>query len=388
MRVFFSGDVYIPHPIHKIELSESLKSELEKSDYSFCCMEAPYVPDSEVLPYEKIGCVLKQGDGVGDMLKYFSHVTLANNHIYDYGIDGLKDTLDFLKKNNIIGVGAGLNYADAYKPIVLRNDDVSVGILCAGEAQYGCIQYPFDNKGGYAWILNPFVQTQIAEFKKQVDFVACFAHAGLEDCILPLPEWRACYRSLVDAGADIVIASHPHVVQGKEIYNGKYIYYSLGNFCFCQLEGGNDEQCKGLSLSVDFDKRRGLIVDELFSSFRFDMNVCEVAEEKNYEDYLFSSNLLKEVNADRYFNEINKHVCNCWDEYYKTYYSFIIKRPIQKSIINRVINKILKQFVKDYYYPSKGEEMLYHNIMIDTHRFAVMRAIESRTINHSNNKFK
>ena len=83
-----------------------------------------------------------------------------------------------------------------------------------------------------AWVCDSNVKELIKEAKCKVDILFVCPHAGIEDIYVPLPEWREKYREFVDCGADAVIASHPHTPQGWEVYKDKYIYYSLGNFCF------------------------------------------------------------------------------------------------------------------------------------------------------------
>ena len=87
--------------------------------------------------------------------------------------------------------------------------------------------------------------------KKEVDFIIFFAHAGLEHYDVPLVEWRERYKRLCDLGVEAVIATHPHVPQGYEKYNNKYIFYSLGNFNFPKSHT-IDEDEHGFSTILDF----------------------------------------------------------------------------------------------------------------------------------------
>lgn len=72
----------------------------------------------------------------------------------------------------------------------------------------------------------------MSQLRNEVDLIIFFAHAGLENYDIPLIEWRERYKRLCDLGVDCVVASHPHVSQGFEQYNGQYIFYSLGNLFF------------------------------------------------------------------------------------------------------------------------------------------------------------
>ena len=93
------------------------------------------------------------------------------------------------------------------------------------------------------------------ESKKQVDSLVAIVHAGVEMVDVPLPEWRDRYREVIDLGCDAIITHHPHIVQGYEIYKGKPIAYSLGNFCFQKIEQmKNPEWNEGAIAILNLDK--------------------------------------------------------------------------------------------------------------------------------------
>lgn len=137
-------------------------------------------------------------------------VSLVNNHTEDYGPEGFADTLNTVKN-------AGLHYGTADEIMYLEKNGFTVAVICTGlwsEYQVG------------------YVQARLDAAKEHSDFRIVFFHGGTELVHEP-DEWKvtAC-RALADGGADLVIGSHPHVLQPMETYNGVDILYSLGNFCF------------------------------------------------------------------------------------------------------------------------------------------------------------
>lgn len=179
----------------------------------------------------------------------------------DYGISGLKKTISLLQDRSI---GAG-NYVEAYTPKIVSKDGITVSFLSLTHKEFGCVEQS-PNSLGTAWILNPELPLIISNIKRRVDFLIILAHAGIEYIDIPLPEWRSTYKSFINWGADCVIATHPHVPQGKEIYKGKYIYYSLGNFCFqneaIEFECNNKpywDNSLMVSIKIDSHKRLNVI---------------------------------------------------------------------------------------------------------------------------------
>ena len=169
----------------------------------------------------------------------------------DYGIEGCKKTLESF--NDCICVGAG--YAeDAYSVKVIEKNNKKIGLLSLVQHEFGVVESLTDlTSFGTAWINSYDIENIIREAKGKLDYLFVLPHAGVEHIDAPLPEWRRCYRKLIEWGADMIIASHPHCPQGWELYQGKYIFYSLGNFYFDELTGG-EMWYKSLAIEVEVDK--------------------------------------------------------------------------------------------------------------------------------------
>ena len=229
-KLVFFGDFGVKDP-DKLRIDTQLQSLIDEADivglnFEGCCHFGNIdSPNGKPIPQSVDSANWCKDHGIN----LFS---LANNHTMDFGREGLEGTLKTFP-SDIVSVGAG-DWDEAYRLKVLETNGNKVGFLAATSADFSALKNRFDDKGkiGCAWVNSPSFTTSILHAKQECDYLVLIIHAGVEHLDVPLPEWREKYRSLIDLGADAVIASHPHVPQGIEDYNGKPIYYSLGNFCF------------------------------------------------------------------------------------------------------------------------------------------------------------
>ena len=160
-------------------------------------------------------------------------VTLANNHILDFGRGPLTETLAALDGAGIAHVGAGEDLEAAKAPATFEIEGKTLGFLGASrvipEASWNASRY---NSGVFTTYDASQLVEEIKKAKESCDFVAVLVHWGIERNTLPEDYQKTLARQYIDAGADAVIGSHPHVLQGIEYYQGKPIFYSLGNFIF------------------------------------------------------------------------------------------------------------------------------------------------------------
>jgi poly-gamma-glutamate synthesis protein (capsule biosynthesis protein) len=160
-------------------------------------------------------------------------VTLANNHTMDFGTVGLTDTFDTLKSAGIPYVGAGNNITEAREIKYFEVKDKKIACLGASRVIPETDWNAYSNKPGMLTTYDPAMLVEdIKTAKSQSDFVVVYVHWGVEKQNSPKEYQRGLAKQYIDAGADLVVGSHPHVLQGIEYYNGKPIIYSLGNFMF------------------------------------------------------------------------------------------------------------------------------------------------------------
>jgi len=181
----------------------------------------------------KGGAEIKCPPAAAEALKVvpFEVACLANNHTCDCGPEGLRETIEVLRKAGIRHVGAGMCEADAVAPLTVEAGGVRLGIVnfCEGEDCTGSHAGP----GTFDWDVERAAAT-VSRLRADVDVVFAIVHAGREHTPLPPPYLVQAYRRIAEAGAHAVIGHHPHVPQGIEIHRGVPILYSLGNFVFYQ----------------------------------------------------------------------------------------------------------------------------------------------------------
>lgn len=160
-------------------------------------------------------------------------VSLANNHTLDYGMDALWDTFDTLENAKIDYVGAGENLNRAKAPVYYTIGEKKIAYLAASHVIYEVSWYATDSKAGMVGTYDPtIILNSIREAKANSDFVVIYVHWGVERNSFPESYQRNLAHLYIDAGADVVIGCHPHVMQGMDYYKGKPIAYSLGNYWF------------------------------------------------------------------------------------------------------------------------------------------------------------
>jgi hypothetical protein len=204
---------------------------LRSADLSIVNLESPLSDKGEAV--NKSGAVFKgEKRHIKALISVpFDVVTLANNHVFDFGLDAFCDTVDVLNHHDIQWTGAGMNLEEASTPLVIDIHDIKIGIVNFSEGED--LTSAGEKPGVMGWELAK-IENTVKELKPVVDFIIIIAHCGIEYIPFPPPYVSKAFKQMVRAGADIVIGHHPHVPQGIEFYNNRPICYSLGNFAFYQ----------------------------------------------------------------------------------------------------------------------------------------------------------
>lgn len=226
-------------------------------------------------------------------------VTLANNHVYDYGKEALLDTFSVLEGADVPYFGAGRTLDDAKKPLYLEIDGKTVAFVAASRAEKNKMtpQATGEEPGILRCYDTEIFLQSIREAKEHADFCIAFVHWGTEYSYELEQVQMETGREYLDAGADAVIGAHTHCLQGMEYYDGKPIIYSLGNYWFnnkdldtmlLQLHfSGNDAQTR---LSVQ-------VVPAVQSECRTTY-VSETAEQRRIYDFLESISFNVEISDE------------------------------------------------------------------------------------------
>lgn len=367
VKIFACGDVV--NSLGNVDwLSPGLIDAIKNADFAVANFEAPIQTDN-MAPIPKAGPHLYQSAKSIECLKNagFTHVSLANNHIYDFGELAFRNTVSALTDNGISYIGASFNFDDSYKPRIVEKDDLKIAIFAACENEFGCHYDEGLQRSGYAWLLHPRLDAEIKAVKASVDFVILIAHAGAENIPIPIKEWRQRYKVLCDLGVNVLIGHHPHVPQGVEVHNGSYIFYSLGNFYF-DCVGFESKPDDSYSVLLEFFKNGQFTVGYIFHK-KDNMTVSSVTESS--------------VNFN--FASLNKMLCDDYDRlndefsldlfqssYLNYYYNAVGLQPGFKGAIKYFIKSLLGK--QNNNAAGRGL-LLLHNIRIDTHRFVVQRAL-------------
>lgn len=161
----------------------------------------------------------------------FDLVSVANNHSGDYGKTAFLDELMTLPRRGITPIGGGQNKTQAHTPVLKTVRGTTVAFLAYDEI----VPYSFaatDTTPGHAWLTEADLRQDIAQARRAADFVIPFVHWGIEYFTSLTAQQRYLAQVAIDAGADMVVGAHPHVIEPYEFYKGKLIIYSLGNFVF------------------------------------------------------------------------------------------------------------------------------------------------------------
>lgn len=255
IKILISGDFCPIYRVEQLALNGSYDkiyndfiNVLEDNDFNITNLECPLYNGSGAIP--KTGPNLKVNESLVKSLVYgkFHLVTLANNHLMDFGYNGLKSTLEVCKRENIATVGAGYNLAEAHIPFYKMIKGKRIAILNFAENEFSTTQ---DERPG-ANPLNPITNFyDIKEARSKADFVFVIVHGGHEHYQLPSPRMQETYRFFINAGADAVIGHHTHCFSGYEMYQGKPIFYSLGNFIFDWFKRNNSVWNEGYAVEFN-----------------------------------------------------------------------------------------------------------------------------------------
>jgi len=246
--VMFAGDISLDKPIRTDNGSncayEGLIANVSKYfrevDYNIVNLEAPFVTkemsERVYLPQKGIHN-MAWPEGIAALTSVgIKGVTIANNHIGDFGGDAVVFTNEHLKKHgfDVVGLSYGLVQPyTAQEPLIKIINGVRVGILAyCGDNTGECRMYRVDAYAGTAVLDKATVEKDILKLKRQVDVIAVFLHWGTEYMSIPNETQRELAVILSGLGVNLIVGSHPHVLQGHEWINDTLVHYSLGNFVF------------------------------------------------------------------------------------------------------------------------------------------------------------
>lgn len=241
MKIIFLGDI-MPGgilPYQKEYYDSDIKAYLDTFDFRVGTLESAI---GDNLSFEekkmegRMNIIYSKNEDLVRLKELnINVVSLANNHIFDLGINGFKNTVKLLRENKILYCGAGLNLEEASRPVIIKKEGKEVAILSFCDYHEEAVAYvPVASNTSFG--INPLkidkVIHDIKKYKSQCDYVFILPHWGIEYSNFPMKASKQLAYAMIEAGADLIIGSHTHRVQPMVKYNGVSIYFSLGNFLF------------------------------------------------------------------------------------------------------------------------------------------------------------
>ncbi|MDQ0191829.1 CapA family protein [Paenibacillus wynnii] len=224
---------------------------LKKADMSFANLETPVStrgnPSSKSFVFRSEPKTLK-----GLVYAGIDGVSLANNHVLDYGSVAMLDTLIHLDRNKIGHTGAGKNSMEAFSPYVKTIQGKKIAVLGVSRVLSDPSWYAGSNHAGAAsaYTMEPML-SEIKKSSKVNDFTVVYIHWNEEFKDYPENYARTLAKKIIDSGADMIVGAHSHCLMGVEFYKHKPIYYSLGNFVFNRSTRGGDKTLQSMLVNIE-----------------------------------------------------------------------------------------------------------------------------------------
>lgn len=261
LRIFLGGDVNFSWEIEKT-LAEGkdpfffVKGIMREADLTIVNLETTIAtngtPQTKTHVFRSPPSVLHWLTNAG-----VDVVSLANNHAMDYGSVAMLEMREHLTNYGLLFAGAGKNWEEAIRPVIITQIGITIGILCAG------FQKPEElmataKRPGTAGLRWKKIVSMVSNLSQEVEYLLFFVHWGWEYVVPPLDSEQVSNAyAIIDAGADVIVGHHPHIIQAFEIYKGKPIFYSVGNFLFPQWR--IKEARPAIAVVLDITKEEGKI---------------------------------------------------------------------------------------------------------------------------------
>jgi len=364
IKVLFAGD-FSPDISLKKYLSLQLLAHfwgdlipiLYNKDVSVFNLESPLTFSNSKI--KKIGKNFKADSNFIHLIKAggFDVACLANNHIMDYGKDGLLDTLKICKEYQISTVGAGL-HSDFSKHLVvdIKNRKICFINYCENEFSsatlYGCGANPIDLITNYY---------DINSAKKKYDHIIVVIHGGREYHHLPLPSLKKLCEFFIDAGADAIVGHHPHYYSGYSYYKNKPIFISLGNL-YANSKRKDPQQDLSYLLLLEFGKYS--ITHKIVGITRNDdaLRLMNATEQSQLSEHIYSINQI--INN-------NEKLEQYWRNQEKEYHHYSQLFQFRNKLLYKLFKRLsILRHPSDYY-----SLTMQNLIQCESHRELLLRTV-------------
>jgi hypothetical protein len=322
---------------------------IKDNDLTITNLESPLIEKGT--PIAKTGPAIKASPKTVKALNFghINMVTLANNHILDFGEEGLQTTLAVLKSNGIDYLGAGEAKERATKYVDFDKTRIGIVNICENEWSTSIENQLRANS------LNPIANFyQIAEAKKQADKVIVIFHGGNEYYQLPSPSMKETCRFFVDSGADFVFCHHTHCFSGHEQYQHGTIFYGLGNFIFDNLKFRNNSWNLGLAVQLHFTESQVGYTLIPYRQCDNQPGVQKLNEEEllafekqlQHLNHIISNDQLLEESYTKFAEKVKKQYINYIQPYSNKYLNAAYKRGLLPSLLTAKKKLLLSNLIR------------------------------------------
>lgn len=318
IKVTIGGDFCVTSSFTSANLfNEEVIDLFKNSDLNILNLECPVLGTGIHKKIKKSGPHLYTNYNVFNLLKQINThvVTLANNHILDYGIGGINTTLKGCTENNILTTGAGHNAKEASQPVIIKKKGVRIALVNFCEHEFSIATKIRAGANPLDLIDN---LKQIKKARTLADFVFVIIHGGHEHYNLPSPRMVKQYRFFAENGADAVIGHHTHCISGFENHNGVPIFYGLGNLLFT-MPYNNENWNYGLLVQFEIEEEKTLkwrLIPTQQSTQNYKLSLCHgndyfKTEEKikHYNSIISQENLLNKA-WESYARDMESQIIN------------------------------------------------------------------------------
>lgn len=318
---------------------ENVRNIIKSVDFSFVNFESPIVEEG-YKPIQKCGPNLHCTPEAAEVVRYagFTGVTMANNHILDFGAEGLHKSMEYCNAQGLDIVGIGENLHDAEKVLYLEKEGKRLAVINCCEHEFSIAT---ETEAG-ANPLNPVrLFYAIKEARQKADYVLVIIHGGHEHYQLPSPRMQETYRFFIDAGADAVVNHHQHCYSGYEMYKGKPIFYGLGNFCFDEECENTDSWYEGYMVQLHFDDTEIKYILYPYIQYKEKATIALIKDTTNFDKSLSYLNTIivdpsaLRKNIETYYNDS----VNVFYTMYQPYDNRILNKLYRMHLLPSVVSK-------------------------------------------------
>lgn len=369
MKILIGSDIVPTHNhipfFEKGEIDNILDGKIidliDTADFRIYNLEFPFVKDLSK-EIDKWGKHIQASNKSVNLIKKLrpNLLLLANNHISDYGIEGLENTIEVLNQNNIKYTGIINSCNEEYSGEIIELDGKKIGIYNVCENEFSVSTIERKGTNGLNMVKNC---REIMNLKSKVDYLIVLFHGGKEFYRFPSPLTQRRCRDFIDSGADMVIMQHSHCIGCEEIYNNKRIVYGQGNFIFDRKD--NEFWNSELLIEISIEDKVNIKyypIEKVNGKYFLSNN------SKIIDDFNERSNFIK--NPENIYNEYKKHAIENFPVYLKHFY----KKECKKNWFRKIFRK--RDSLEDY---SKKELLAILNFVeCEAHRELLIQGIKEK----------